>query len=107
MATLPRSPARFRHPAGGSGAEAGGNLLRFGVFAANSTYRARVTPTKRGRGGQHDGGEDADDTTLSERRVSMTWAQRLKRMFGMDIETCPACGGAIRIIANIEDSVVI
>jgi hypothetical protein len=29
----------------------------------------------------------------------MTWAQRLKRVFGIDIETCAACGGALRIIA--------
>jgi hypothetical protein len=35
----------------------------------------------------------------------MTWAQRLKRVFG--IETCPACGGAVRVIACIEDSDVI
>jgi hypothetical protein len=33
--------------------------------------------------------------------------QRLKRVFGIDIETCPACGGAVRIIACIEDPVVI
>jgi hypothetical protein len=33
----------------------------------------------------------------------MTWAQRLKRVFGIGIETCPACGGAMRIIACIED----
>jgi len=37
----------------------------------------------------------------------MTWAQRLKRVFGIDIETCPACAGAVRIIACIEDPVVI
>ena len=37
----------------------------------------------------------------------MTWAQRLKRVFGIDIETCPAYGGAVRIIACIEDPVVI
>jgi hypothetical protein len=37
----------------------------------------------------------------------MTWAQRLKRVFGIDIETCAACGGAVRIIACIEDPVVI
>ena len=36
----------------------------------------------------------------------MTWAQRLKRVSGMDIETCPACGGAVRIIACIEDAQV-
>ena len=37
----------------------------------------------------------------------MSWAQRLKRVFGIDIELCPACGGAVRIIARIEDPVVI
>jgi len=31
----------------------------------------------------------------------------LKRVFGIDIETCQACGGAVRIIACIEDSAVI
>jgi len=33
----------------------------------------------------------------------MTWAQRLKRVFNIDIETCSVCGGAMRIIACIED----
>ena len=36
----------------------------------------------------------------------MTWAQRLKRVFNIDIETCQACGGAVKIIASIEDPVV-
>jgi hypothetical protein len=35
--------------------------------------------------------------------VAISWAQRLKRVFDIDIETCPACGGAVRIIACIED----
>ena len=34
-------------------------------------------------------------------------AQRLKRMFGIDIEIYAACGGTMRIIAGIEDPVVI
>ena len=37
----------------------------------------------------------------------MTWAQRLKRVFRIDIETCEDCGGAVRVIACIEDPVVI
>ena len=37
----------------------------------------------------------------------MTWAQRLKRVFNIDIETCSKCGGAVRVIACIEDPVVI
>jgi hypothetical protein len=30
----------------------------------------------------------------------MTWAQRLKRVFNIDIETCGACGGEVKIIAK-------
>lgn len=37
----------------------------------------------------------------------MTWAQRLKRVFNIDIETCNHCGGAVKIIADIEDPAVI
>jgi hypothetical protein len=37
----------------------------------------------------------------------MRWAQRLKCVFGIDVETCAACGGAMRIIARIEDPMVI
>jgi hypothetical protein len=35
----------------------------------------------------------------------MSWAQRLKRVFGIDIETCSVCGAAMRSIACIEDAV--
>ena len=37
----------------------------------------------------------------------MTWAQRLKRVFNIDIETCHECGGAMKVIACIEDPAVI
>ena len=37
----------------------------------------------------------------------MNWAQRLKRVFNIDIETCKGCGGGVKIIACIEDPVVI
>ncbi len=39
--------------------------------------------------------------------VAITWAQRLKRVFNIDIETCVECGGAVKVIACIEDPVVI
>ena len=37
----------------------------------------------------------------------MTWAQRLKRVFNIDVSTCPQCGGEARVIACIEDQAVI
>ena len=35
----------------------------------------------------------------------MSWMQRLKRVFAIDIESCPDCGGKLRVIASIEDMV--
>ena len=79
------------------------NLTRFhGLFAPNSRYRGRVTRALRGRGGRHLATGDLDEPTPVERRASMTWAQRLKRVFNIDIEPCQACGGAVWIIACIK-----
>jgi Zn-finger nucleic acid-binding protein len=33
----------------------------------------------------------------------MSWARLLKRVFDIDIEHCPKCGGILKIIAAIED----
>ena len=82
-------------------------LTRFhGVFAPNHHYRARVTPARRGKHNKCHPADEADQTP-AEKRASMTWAKRLKRVFNIDIETCSECGGDVRIIASIEDSVVI
>ena len=35
------------------------------------------------------------------------WEQRLKRVFKIDRLTCEHCGGAVKVIASMEDSVVI
>jgi len=75
------------------------NLMRFHrAFAPNSKPRARVTSAKRGRGGERLAQGDPDEPTLAERRAAMSWSQRLKRVFGIDIETCPVCGGSVGII---------
>jgi hypothetical protein len=37
----------------------------------------------------------------------MSWARLLKRVFDIDIEHCPHCGGTLKIIAAIEDPAVI
>ena len=84
------------------------NLTRFhGVFAPNSAHRAQVTPAKRGKGNKARTTDAAEDTTPAERRAAMAWAQRLKRVFNIDIETCNGCGGPVKIIACIEDPVVV
>ena len=51
--------------------------------------------------------EEVSLRTEGERRAAMTWASRLKRVFAIDIETCSQCGGAVKIIACIEDKTTI
>lgn len=41
--------------------------------------------------------------TPEARRRGMTWAQRLKRVFAIDVERCCKCGGKARIIACVND----
>jgi len=84
------------------------NLTRFhGVFAPNSKHRALVTPAKRGKGGKPEAADGQDEQPPVQRHAAMTWAQRLKRVFSIDVERCRICGGSARVIACIEDPVVI
>ena len=48
-----------------------------------------------------------DDKSYMEKRAAMTWAQRLKRVFNIEIEVCRHCHGPVKIIACIEDPAVI
>jgi hypothetical protein len=57
------------------------NLTRYhGIFAPHSQYRALVKPAKGGSKKS----ESGDNQTPAKRRASMTWAQRLKRVFNID-----------------------
>ena len=51
-----------------------------------------------------------DGTTylvLEPRHAAMSWAQRLKRVFGIEIDSCARCGGKLEVIASIEEPEVI
>ena len=61
-------------------------------LAPNFKHRARIVP-QRARNQV-----DADKPP-----APMSWMQRLKRVFAIDIETCPECGGRLRVIACVED----
>ena len=65
------------------------------------------TGSRLGKGRTAQTPEDAQDQTTAERRALMNWAQRLRRVFNIDIESCSECGGDVRIIASIEDPIVI
>ncbi len=85
------------------------HLTRFhGVFAPNANLRAQLTPSGRGKRPASDAvpvDVSAHDEPRSpeQKRRAMSWAQRLKRVFSIDVTTCAHCGGAVRIVASIED----
>ena len=89
------------------------HLTRFhGVFAPNANLRAQVTPSGRGKRPASDAvpvDVSAHDEPRSpeQKRRAMSWAQRLKRVFSIDITTCAHCGGAVRIVASIEEPTAI
>ena len=83
------------------------NLVRFhGVFAPNSRDRVTITPAGRGKGAKRQCNDNAERTAV-ERRAAMTWAQRLKRVFKLDVTVCSHCHGPVKVIASIEDPAVI
>ena len=62
--------------------------------------RAAITPAHRGTGKKPQVEEGADKPA-TPRDVAMSRAQRLKRVFGIDIEVCARCGGKLKVIASI------
>ena len=80
------------------------NLTRFhGVFVPNSRLRKQITLKARRRG------SSINDAVKSpvQRQTAMSWVQRLKRVFNIEIETCSQYGSTVKIIACIEDPTVI
>lgn len=82
------------------------------VLAPKANLRAQLTPSGRGKRSVTDAAPadvNANDEqrTPNERRRSMSWAQRLKRVFSIDVTTCVHCGGAVRIVASIEEPAAI
>ncbi len=51
--------------------------------------------------------QPADARTPAERHRAMHWAQRLKRVFKLDLQSCEGCGGQVRVVACLEAPAVI
>ena len=84
------------------------NLTRFhGVLAPNSKHRINVTPAKRGKGRAKKTPPTNKQESATDCHKSLTWAVRLKRVFNIDVSVCSRCGGDVKIIACIEDPMVI
>ena len=77
------------------------HLVRYGgCLVPHSRLRGAITPTSRQQG------MEGDDATTESPRWS--WARLLKRVFALEMGTCPFCQrGVLRIIAVITQGEVI
>ena len=79
------------------------HLIRFhGLFAPNARHRRMVVPAPTSAPG-NETGEPPEVPT----RAQMSWAQRLRRVFEIDVSRCPRCGAALRVLAVITEPRVI
>ncbi len=75
-----------------------------GGLPSNSRYRNRVKPVRGSKvkkttvDAEADGRQEPDLT--EGRRKGMCWAQRLRRVFNIEVSICSACGGPMKIIAE-------
>jgi hypothetical protein len=92
------------------------NLTRYhGVLAPNYKYRKQIIPQQKITPDLKIVEPDSKPDPLAEAKSKekqnakkrIKWAQLLKRVFNIDIETCTRCGGKVKIIAAIEDPTVI
>ena len=84
------------------------NLTRFyGVFASNSKVRAEVTASQRGKHSPRLA-EHLKDSDKPYHARNMSWAQRLKRVFNIEITQCERCEKLnVRIVGCITEPGII
>ena len=92
------------------------NLVRYhGIFAPNSKMRKLIVPKNSNRSVKKIEGREERKTYKTPKEsenqdelvAPLTWAQRLKRVFNIDITLCPLCGGTMRVIADITNPDII
>ena len=81
------------------------HLLRYhSEFAPNAKHRSQIIATVSPTSPLAD---DSLETEQAKPRFAMTWMQRLRRVFAIDISTCARCGGQVRVIAAITQPALI
>jgi hypothetical protein len=84
------------------------HLIRFhGVLAPNAKLRALVVPQEPEPSAQAAPPAECQACCAHQRPVRLSWARLLTRVFALDLEHCPNCGGELKIIAAILERAVI
>jgi len=76
-------------------------------LALNAKLRAQVVPQEPETPAQAAPPAESEATCAHHRPVRLRWAKLLKRVFDIDMEHCPNCGGQLKIIAAIIEQPVI
>ena len=71
------------------------------MLAPHARLRAAIVPGPAQSTSKH-AADHAHGAT-----ARMSWARLLKRVFAIDVEHCPYCGGDLKIIAAIEEPAMI
>jgi len=78
------------------------HLTRFhGALAPNYKFRKLIVPVPDTSIETY----EKENGKNSKKRI--TWAQLLKRVFKIDMETCSSCGGKLKVIAAITEKAII
>jgi hypothetical protein len=77
------------------------------VLAPNARLRALVVPQEPEVPGQEAKTAECEANCAHHRPARLSWAKLLKRLFEIDMEHCPNCGGELKIIAAILEQPVI
>jgi Putative transposase len=84
------------------------HLIRFhGVLTPNAHLRAQVVPQEPVEPADAAQPAACEPNCTHHRPMRLSWARRLKRVFEIDLEHCPNCGGELKIIAAILETPVI
>ncbi len=94
-------------------------LTDHGVLAPAAKWRDRIVPGPRAQlvpdgdgalASSTDSGATPGSTTAHRNPARIrrsTWAELLRRVFAIDVLTCPRCGGVRRLIAMITDGLLV
>ena len=77
------------------------------MLAPNAKLRALVVPREPESPAQATQPAQCEANCAHHRPVRLSWAKLLKRVFEIDLEHCPNCGGEMKIIAAILEQPVI
>ncbi|HEY5285160.1 MAG TPA: transposase [Polyangia bacterium] len=84
------------------------HLIRLhGVLAPNTKLRALVVPQAPDDGVKAAPPDMCEASCAHHGPVRPSWARLLKRVFDLDLEDCPSCGGELKLIVAILEQPVI